>query len=140
LIFPAKSDVHRTKEDCIALRMSHRTAHQLLKKLPRDVRDLVTYCLVTSIGCEPTWRERLRIRWLRWTRGMSVGGAGVKQPAVATLTSELAQNAAKNAAKHFVLVAVAASVPLGIAALVFVGFPELGLKLGNWLTWRTTYP
>jgi hypothetical protein len=90
LIFPGKSDVHKAGEDCIALRASRCTSYQLRMRLARDLRDLAAYGHVTNPDGRPTWRETLRIKWLRWTRGLSVGGAGGKSSAAADVGQELA--------------------------------------------------
>lgn len=142
LIYPAKSDVHKSREDCIALRAGFYTAYQLLKALPQDLRDLVTYCNVTSMGSAPTRREKIRVAWLRWARGISIGGVGIQPSSAAVLTSELiaagTKAAAKGLAKSIGLAILTLLVlPLVIAGLVAIGFPEIGLKLGNWLSLHT---
>jgi hypothetical protein len=77
LINPAESDVHKAGGDCIVLRAGPYTSYQLRTRLARDLRDLAAYGHVTSRDGRPTWRERMRIKWLRWTQSLIVGGAGV---------------------------------------------------------------
>ena len=89
LICPAKPDVHKAGEDCIALRAGRYTSYQLRMRLARDLRDLAAYGHVTSPHGRPTRRETLRIKWLRWTGGLSVGGTGVKSSAAADVGQEL---------------------------------------------------
>lgn len=89
LIYPARSDALRAREDCIALRAGPYTSYQLRMRLARDIRDLTAYGHVTSLNGRPTWRERLRTKWLRWTRGLSAGGTGVKSSAAADVGQEL---------------------------------------------------
>ena len=134
LIYPAKSDLHKAGEDCIALRASYRTSYQLRMELARDLRDLTAYGHVTTLDGRPTWRERLRIKWLRWTRGLSVGGAGVNPSAASNQVQELTTLALRTTVK-----AVAATIGLSVAVtavvalLAWLGYSELASKVRDWL-------
>jgi hypothetical protein len=132
LIYPAESDAHKVGEDCIALRAGRYTSYQLRMRLARDLRDLSAYGHVTSLDGRPTWREKLRIKWLRWTRGLSVGGAGVKSSAAANLGQELTilalRTTTKAAGATIGLSLVATAI---IALLVWLGYSELAARKGH---------
>lgn len=134
LIYPARSDLNRAGEDCIALRAGYYTSYQLRTRLARDLRDLAAYGHVTGLDGRPTWRERLRIKWLHWTRGLGMGGAGVKPSAASNQVQDLTGLALRTTAK-----AAAATIGLSLAAtaaialLAWLGYSELPLKAGGWL-------
>jgi hypothetical protein len=133
LIYPAKSDLHQAGEDCIALRAGCRTSYQLRIGLARDLRDLVAYGHVTSLNGHPTWRERLRIKWLRWTRGLSVADAGVTPSPAPDQMQEVTTLALRTTAKATaVTIALSVVVIAVIALLAWLACPQLALKVGAW--------
>jgi hypothetical protein len=133
LIHPAKSDLGKAGEDCIALRAGYRTSYQLRMGLSRDLRDLAAYGHVTGLDGHPTWRERLRIKWLRWTRGLSVGGAGVTPSAAADQMQELTTLALRTRAKGTAAtIGLSVAVIAVIALLAWLACPELASKVGAW--------
>ena len=92
---------------------------------PARLRDLSAYGHVTSLDGRPTWREKLRIKWLRWTRGLSVGGAGVKSSAAANLGQELTILALRTTAKAAgVTIGLSLMATAVIALLAWLGYAE----------------
>jgi hypothetical protein len=133
LICPAKSDLHKAGEDRIALRAGYRTSYQLRMGLARDLRDLAAYGHVTSLDGHPTWRERLRIKWLRWTRGLSVGGAGVTPSPTSNQMQELTTLALRTPAKATAItIGLSVGVIAVFALLAWLACPQLALKVGTW--------
>jgi hypothetical protein len=127
LILPGKSAVHEGGEDCIALRASRCTSYQLRTRLARDLRDLAAYGHVTDPDGRPTWREALRVKWLRRTRGLSVGGAGGKSSAAADVGQELARLALRpTAATVGAAIGRALVAAAVIALLVWLGYWAAG--------------
>jgi hypothetical protein len=80
--------------------------------LVRDLRDLAAYGHVASLDGHPTWRERLRIKWLRWTRGLSVRGAAITPSPASNQMQELTTLALRTTAK-----ATAATIALSVAVI-----------------------
>ena len=115
LIFSAKSDLHKAGEDCIALRAGYRTSYQLRMGLARDLRDLAAYGHVTSPDGRPTWRETLRIKWLRWTRALNMDGAGVEPSATSDQMQDLAALALRKTSSD-----AAAAIGLPVAVTIVV--------------------
>jgi hypothetical protein len=125
--------VCKAGEDCIALRAGYRTSYQLRMGLARDLRDLAAYGHVTSPDGRPTWRERLRIKWLRWTRGLSVAGAGITPSPALDQLQELTTLALRTTAKAAAAtIALAVAIIAVIASLAWLACPQLALNVGAW--------
>jgi hypothetical protein len=77
LMYPAKSDFAKPREDCIILHIGTYNWYQLWTKVPSDLKALVAYGHVTSIDGDPTLYERARISWLRRICQMNIEGAPV---------------------------------------------------------------
>jgi hypothetical protein len=74
ILYPASSSLAKTFEDHIYLGIGRYTGYQLYRRLPRDLRALVAYGHATSLDGDPTWRERLQVRWMRLAQPMQVKG------------------------------------------------------------------
>ena len=55
----------KANEKFVLLHIGPLSAHQLRSRLRRDLKDLVAYNYATTIDGAPTFRERIRIRWIR---------------------------------------------------------------------------
>jgi len=67
ILYPSTSNIARTYEDHIYLRIGHYSAHQLIGFLEKDIKDLICYSYVSGFDSEPTWWENARVWWLRRT-------------------------------------------------------------------------
>ncbi|WP_346894970.1 hypothetical protein [uncultured Roseibium sp.] len=65
VLYGATSNFASMNEKLIYLRIGHYSAHQLKRRLRRDIHDLVAYAYCSSIDLEPTFRERARVWFLR---------------------------------------------------------------------------
>lgn len=131
VLFPCSSELYKGPEDFIVLRTGRYGALRMLALLPGDLKDLVTYCYVTSLDGSPTFLERLRVIWLRWTRRRNVAGVPRGASAVdftANTVGSIAKEGALAAGRIFW-----ATVGVGIVvALVATFNPEWAVKLSGW--------
>lgn len=68
VLYPPSSQLGRVNEKLIFLRRQERSAAKLMDGLQQDLKDLVAYAHVGSIDGDPSWGQRGRIVWLRFTR------------------------------------------------------------------------
>jgi len=74
ILYPATSDLSKPYEDHIYLRIGFYSGYQLHTMFRRNIKDLVSYCHVTSLDGDPTFLEKTRICWLRWTHPFQLKG------------------------------------------------------------------
>lgn len=74
IMYPVKSDVASVTEDAIILRIGFMDYWDLYLGVGQDMRDLVAYAYVSSLDLKPTWKQSLRITWLRFTRRQIIEG------------------------------------------------------------------
>lgn len=68
IMYPVKSDLASVGEDAIILRIGFLNFWDLYLGVRQDMRDLIAYAYATSIDLKPSWRQKLRVKWLRFTR------------------------------------------------------------------------
>lgn len=88
IMYPVKSDLGKVIEDAIILRIGFMDYWDLYLGVRQDMRDLVAYAYVSSLDLKPTWKQSLRIKWLRFTRRMIIEGDH-HYPSLRTLMSTL---------------------------------------------------
>jgi hypothetical protein len=72
MLYGARSNLARMEENLIYLRVGHYSAHQLRKMMRHDIKDLVAYAYFSTIDAEPTFGERMRVKFLRRFRPRDV--------------------------------------------------------------------
>jgi hypothetical protein len=74
VLYPAKSEVMKAKEDFIIRAFGNMTCYQLRQRIRRDLKDLVAYTYATALDGSPTLGERARVWWIRLVCRMQVEG------------------------------------------------------------------
>lgn len=74
IMYPTASDGPgwKAEEDNILIGYEKCYFPALHKRIKRDMKDLVAYGHVTSINGQPTLREKLRVKWLRFSRARNI--------------------------------------------------------------------
>jgi hypothetical protein len=80
ILYPAKSDIARTKEDHIFIQIGETSSIKIIEGMKRDLALLVAYAHVSSIDMQPTRRESLSIWLLRLYAPRSENGEFKKPP------------------------------------------------------------
>ncbi len=73
ILYPAKSDVARVREELIFLRVKRIGALPLYECLAKDLGRLIAYERVTSLDTSPALADRLIVGWLRFWNRMQIG-------------------------------------------------------------------
>jgi hypothetical protein len=130
-LYPAESKVARVHEHHLYLRVRPLSALTTLDCLERDLADLCAYARVSALGAETTWKDRIRVWWLRFTRAQWVEDKEAKKFRKAWHARAVA--AAPGAAgRAFGAGAVGAVLrPLGILFVVLVLSNLFGCDLGE---------
>ena len=74
VLYPAKSDLMKAKEDFIVRAFGYMTGYQLCRRIQRDLKDLVAYNYATGVDGSPTLGERIRVWWFRLVSRMQIDG------------------------------------------------------------------
>jgi len=74
VLYPAKSEAEAPIEDNILLRMGYFTSWQLQNFLENDLEDLAAYSFATNMYRGATFREYMRVLWLRRAHPLTVDG------------------------------------------------------------------
>lgn len=74
VLYPAKSEVMKAKEDFIIRDIGNMTCYQLRQRIRRDLNDLVAYNYATGVDGSPTSAEHARVWWMRLVCRMQVDG------------------------------------------------------------------
>ena len=121
--------IHGLAAEAIVLRAGNYSSYQLRTRLQRDLRDLAAYVRVTGGNARPTLGERLRVGWLRWTRGIGMA----KADETSILGPELESLALRTTAKAVAIeLALRLLAIVLLAGLVWLAFPETVLKVAHW--------
>lgn len=124
-LYPCHSNLARTFESQIHLRIGRYTAHQLLSRVPSDVADLVAYGHVSSFDGDPAIAESFRIWLLRKTRSMQVGGRFVKPAMLAHLYRGLDYSSKSLLSAAFLSVLKPIGLVIAAFLLGYLGFTHL---------------
>jgi hypothetical protein len=129
ILYPPQSQVARVHEKLILLRQQERSAARLLDGLQRDLLDLVAYSYVGSLDGDPTWRQSVRIHWLRFAR-RSQRDQDFTKPTTRRPISDIATAIPKMIATSVFGGVVKMVVPVVLMALlVLLGWTTLAGKL-----------
>jgi len=113
------------EEKMIFLRIGHFTGYQLKTFLDRDIKDLVAYAYASSADTEPTFRERMRVWFLRHFHPRQVD-----EKFVPPTGNKWVGSAADFTARTLFLVLMKpVGIALAIALLLFFGFEHLASLL-----------
>lgn len=128
LLYPARSKAHRAAEDALVLRVGYYDSAELLLFLQNDLEDLVAYVYVTSLDRGATLGEKLRVRWLRWTKRAIKNGVTADAPA-SEIGASLTRSGIKAGVGLVWKFLVPALLVCVIGVLVWLGYTEAALKL-----------
>ncbi|KDM67985.1 hypothetical protein [Acidiphilium sp. JA12-A1] len=131
ILYPAKSDLGRVKEDHLYLGLGYFTSYQLMKRLTADIRALTAYGHVTSFDGDPSFREKFVIWWLRQTRDMQQAGDHVKAPVKRFFFATV--KATPQTLFGYILAAVLGAVVITMLIKIFShsGWNSIAALLGN---------
>lgn len=74
ILYLAKSEFMKAKEEYIVRALRNMTDYQLRRRIRRDLRDLVAYTYMTTLDGSPIFRERMRVSWIRLVCPMQIDG------------------------------------------------------------------
>ncbi|WP_333630738.1 hypothetical protein [Agrobacterium cavarae] len=72
MLYGARSNLAKMEENLIYLRIGYYSAHQLRRMMRQDIKALVAYAYFSTIDAEPTFGERMRVKFLRHFRPRDV--------------------------------------------------------------------
>lgn len=131
VLYPARSDLGKVKEDHLYLGLGYFTSYQLMKRLKSDIRALTAYGHVTSFDGDPSFFEKFVIWWLRQTRDMQQAGSYMKSPVKRFVFSTIRN--APQTLFGYILAAVLGAVVIAMLIKYFnhSGWNNIAALLGN---------